>query len=383
MNDGIRAVMLLSDGYGGFGGIAKFNRDFIAALNASDRIEHVDVLPRAIAAPIDEPIPEAVVYDRKAAAGKLAFLRRTSRRAVVGGPVDWVICGHCHLLPAAWALARCRRARLALIVHGVEAWTAPGNAIERWLAGDIDALISVSRLSAERFAAWSRWPVEKTCILPNGVDLDRFMPRPRNSGLLSRYGLTGGRVILTVARLAANERAKGCDEVIALMPRLLARYPDLQYLIVGDGLDRPRLAAKAEALGLGNAVVFAGRVDEADKVDTYNLADAFVMPSRAEGFGIVLIEAAACGLPVIGSRIDGSREALLDGELGWLIDPGDADDIYAAIAATLDAGRPRHRNAAVEVFSDRRFVQRVGDWLARTATAETWPSSGRAGGWAL
>lgn len=383
MNDGIRAVMLLSDGYGGFGGIAKFNRDFLAALDASDRIERVDVLPRAIATPIDEAIPEAVVYDRKAAAGKPAFLRRTMRRAVAAEPVDWVICGHCRLLPAAWALARWRRARLALIIHGVEAWSAPGRVVERWLARDIDALISVSRLSAERFAAWSGWPVERTCILPNGVDLARFTPRPKDARWLRRYGLGDGRILLTVARLADNERSKGCDEMIALMPRLLARYPDLQYLIVGDGLDRPRLAAKVEALGLGGAVAFAGRIAEADKVDTYNLADAFVMPSRGEGFGIVLIEAAACGLPVIGSRIDGSREALLDGELGRLVDPGDADDIYGAIAATLDAGRERRRNAAVETFSDYHFIRRVGDWVARMAAADEALPAGAAGRWAL
>lgn len=383
--------MLLSDGFGGFGGIAKFNRDFLAALNASDRIAHVDVLPRAIAAPIAAPmvaamtgaIPEAVVYDRKAAAGALSFLWRTWRRALRAEPIDLVICGHRHLLPAAWALARARRARLVLIIHGIEAWTPPKRAFARWLAGDIDALIAVSRLSATRFAAWSRWPAERSFILPNSVDLERFVPRPKNARLRAQYRLNGGKVILTLGRLAANERYKGVDEVIALMPRLLARYPDLQYLVAGDGADRPRLAAKAEALGLGGAVVFAGHVAEACKVDTYNLADAFVMPSTGEGFGIVLIEAVACGVPVIGSRVDGAREALLDGALGRLVDPAEPEELYAAIVAALDADGPRQRHPAVAAFSDQRFAGRVGDWLADMAAAELARRRDAAGGWAL
>lgn len=375
--------MLLSDGFGGVGGIAKFNRDFIAALDAAEHIEHIAVLPRAIPGPMSCAIPEAAVYDRKAAAGKLAFIARCCRHALALETIDLVVCGHIHLLPAAWALARLRRAQLALIIHGVEAWTPPRGILQRQMCGDIDALISVSRFTAARFSAWSRWPMAKTFILPNAVDLKRFVPRPKNSCLLAKHKLTGGKVILTLGRLAANERYKGCDEVIALMPRLLSRFPDLQYLIAGDGADRPRLAAKAEALGLGGAVVFAGPVAEADKVDIYNLADAFVMPSTGEGFGIVLIEAAACGVPVVSSRVDGSREALLDGRLGRLVDPADADELYAAIVASLDAGRPPRRDAAVEIFSDACFVRRVGDWSARMTAAVFAPRPDAARGWAL
>src|SRR5205085_1990385 len=128
-------------------------------------------------------------------------------------------------------------------------------------------------------------------------------------------------VILTVGRLVAQERCKGFDEVIEIMPQLVKRFPYIKYLIVGDGSDRSRLEAKAEALGVRDSVVFTGYIPESEKVAHYNLADVYVMPSHGEGFGIVLLEAAACGVPVVGSRGDGSREALLGGRLGSLVDP--------------------------------------------------------------
>ena len=177
--------------------------------------------------------------------------------------------------------------------------------------------------------------MDRAFILPNCVDLERFQPQDRNSTLVERYGLQSSKVILTVGRLAAAERYKGFDQVIELMPQLLKRFPTLKYLIVGDGDDRARLEAKAGALGVSDRVVFTGHIPETEKVAHYNLADVYVMPSTGEGFGIVLIEAAACGVPVVGSRVDGSREALLDGRLGRLVDPAQADELLDAVSAVL------------------------------------------------
>jgi phosphatidylinositol alpha-1,6-mannosyltransferase len=198
--------MLLSDGFGGFGGIAKFNRDFLAALDSCEAVERVHALPRLIPGPIDETIPEAVVYDRKAAAGKLAFMMRLASHLSVRRRPNLVVCGHLNLLPAAWSYARMRGARLALIVHGLEA-RAPRQSV-RWLARDIDAVIAVSRHTAEMFAAWSGVALERTFVLPNCVDLDRFVPAERDAGLAARYGLGDCRVLLTVGRLSAHERTR-------------------------------------------------------------------------------------------------------------------------------------------------------------------------------
>jgi phosphatidyl-myo-inositol dimannoside synthase len=363
----MRVQMLLTDGFGGFGGISQFNRDLLGALNVCPCVERVHVWPRLISEPIDEVIPEVVVYERRAARGRFAFARAVLHHAVRGPRADLVLCGHLNLLPLAWATARLARARLALIVHGYEAWAPSPHRLSNLLVDRIDAFIAVSRHSAERFVQWSGVPAARGFILPNCVDLDRFHPGERDTALVDRYGLRSAKVMLTVGRLAAGERYKGFDEVIEVMPRLLEQFPALRYLIVGDGSDRGRLEAKARALGLSEHVIFAGRIPEAEKVAHYNLADAYVMPSHGEGFGIALIEAAGCGVPVVGSAVDGSRDALLDGRLGRMIDPTKPDELLEAISAAMHAEPRRARNRLIETFGIGRFQANVAEWMTQQA----------------
>src|SRR5205085_2975570 len=150
-----------------------------------------------------------------------------------------------------------------------------------------------------------------------------------------------------------------------ILPLLSRDIPNIAYLIVGDGSDRLRLEQKARQLGVAERVIFAGRISEEEKPDHYRLANAYVMPSSGEGFGIVFLEALACGIPVIGSKIDGSRDALLDGRLGILVNPTDAAELRAAILQTLaakDEGATDSRNS-VEYFSTDRFRQRPFDLI--------------------
>src|SRR2546427_12918450 len=129
--------------------------------------------------------------------------------------------------------------------------------------------------------------------------------------------------------------------------------PDLMYLILGDGDDRLRLQEKARRSGLDRHVNFGGFIPEEQKADHLRLADAFVMPGRGEGFGIVYLEAMACGIPVVASKADASREAVLDGQLGLLADPDEPEEIRAAIKEALS--RPRLREKQLEYFSFERF----------------------------
>jgi len=226
-------------------------------------------------------------------------------------------------------------------------------------------VLSISRVTTERFAAWSGFPPKAILELPPCIDLAGFSPGPRDPALEARYGLEGKRVVMTFGRLVSQARAKGMDEVLAVMPALLARQPDLTYLIAGDGPDRSRLEGLARSPALDGHVVFTGRIDEAEKAAHYRLADVYAMPSRGEGFGIVLLEAMACGVPVIASSRDGGRDAARDGQLGRLVDPDDPAALEAAILAALD--EPKGVPAGLDFFSLAAFRRRVADLLPTLA----------------
>ena len=332
-----RLLCLVTDAFGGRGGIAKVNRDLLASLCELDGPTEITAVPRVV---LDEPgaMPVGLRYRAEYAHGKRAYVRGVLATAGAGR-LDGVVCGHLHLLPLAWYVARRHRVPLLLIVHGIEAWRRPRNPFTRFVAGRVDAVVAVSDFTRRRFLAWSRLPADRARVIPNSVDVARFLPGGKSETLLRRYGLEGRTVLLTVGRLAGAERSKGFDEIIELLPKLARRIPGLSYLVVGEGLDQRRLEEKAARLGVADRVVFAGYVDEREKAEHYRLADAFVMPSRGEGFGIVHLEALACGIPVIASSADGSSEAVLGGEMGEVVDPADPAQLEAAILRALGRGR--------------------------------------------
>jgi glycosyltransferase involved in cell wall biosynthesis len=149
----------------------------------------------------------------------------------------------------------------------------------------------------------------------------------------------------------------------------------LTVLEAGNGHPpRPPARASAEsALGPQPQVIFTGYVPEDEKVDHYRVADLYVMPSRGEGFGIVFLEALACGLPVIGSKVDGGREALRNGELGSLVDPANADELKSAIRRGL-AWESRSAPEGLACFSYAEFERRCHHLL------ETLVPAGKTGG---
>jgi len=360
-----QVLMLLSDAFGGFGGIAKFNRDFLTAVCDCPTIEQVIAVPR-VASEKSEPLPLKLTYTTSALGGKPHFMTATlsaanrlkgNRRRTI------IVCGHINLLPAALAARAICGGQLYLIVHGVDAWKPLRNPVVNACVSRIDDFIAVSTVTRRRFLRWSGLRQDQGMILPNCVDLSVFTPGKKSEMLLARYGLRSSTILVTLGRLAEEERYKGFDEVLETLPLLAKDIPTIAYLIVGDGPDRGRLEQKARELGVEERVIFAGRISEGEKPDHYRLADAYVMPSSGEGFGIVYLEALACGIPVIGSKIDGSRDALRDGRLGILVNPRDNAELRGAILKTLaekGSGIEGRRNG-VEYFSTERFHQRVFD----------------------
>lgn len=347
----MKILLLATDVYGGHGGIALFNREFVSALVAMEEVEEVVVLPRVIPRPDqNNELPPRTRFLASAAGGAYAYTR--ALRQVSRERFDLVVCGHVNLLRLIPFLG----CDPLLVTHGIDAWKAfPSEAMRR-LLHRCRGIVSVSALTRDRLRAWSeyRGPMH---VLPNAVHFEQYGIRPRRADLIERYGLAGKRVLLTIGRLVSSERYKGFDEVMEVLPNL---PPDVVYLIGGGGNDLERLRQRAAELGVADRVILTGFFAEEEKPDLYNLADVYVMPSRGEGFGFVFLEAMACGVPVIGSRRDGGREALLGGELGLVIDPCNLAEIEAAIREQLAVGR-REIPPGLDYFSFENFQHRVAN----------------------
>ncbi|MFC1641287.1 glycosyltransferase family 4 protein [Myxococcota bacterium] len=361
-------VALITDAYGGFGGIAQYNRDFFSALIGYPSVDRVVLLPR-VACPGPHDTPTGLVQRSDSLGGLKAYGMASIRMMEAEHP-SVVVCGHVNLIPFAVPVALRHRVPLVLLVYGYEVWH-PHRVATRLLMRFVDHVVSISRLTVDRMLRWcpalARCPVT---LIPNAIDLDRFRPaQDKPAYLVERYRLNGKRALLSLGRLSAQERFKGTDELLELMPTLLESEPDITYLVAGDGDDLPRLRAKSASLGLSESVVFCGRVDESEKVAHYQVSDAFVMPSRAEGFGFVFLEAMAAGIPVVASILDGSREAVRLGTLGELCDPRDQPGTIAAVRRALAKGRGQVP-PGLDYFSVPQFRKRAHDLLSQVLPSE-------------
>lgn len=357
----MKILVLTTDAYGGNGGIALYSRDLADALATMPEVTEVAVIPRNIhSAPTN--VPARVIFHAEAAGGKLGFVRTAF--AIARERFDLVICGHINLLPVAAILAFRLRVPLVLLAYGIEVWDRPVSRFKRHLLTRANTVWVISAVTRERMRAWSGLPEERFALLPNAIHMGRYGIAPPRQDLVNRYRLAGRKVLLTLGRLSSSERYKGIDEVLEAMPTLLALEPELVYLIAGDGDDRARLELKARSLGLVDRVVFTGFVQETEKADIYRLADVFVMPGRGEGFGFVFLEAMACGIPVVASRVDGSFEAVRGGMLGEVVDPDDSEALIGAIRAALL--KPKAVPAGLGYFAFAQFRRRLHEALRRS-----------------
>jgi len=278
------------------------------------------------------------------------------------GLFDIIFCGHLHLAPLAVFLARLFRVPIWLQLHGIEAWVQP-SPIFRWATEQATLITAVSRYTRRKFLGWANVSPEKVRVLPNTVG-DKFTPGPRAKEVIEKYKLQGKKVLLTSGRMSQKERYKGHDKVISILPELLQKHPDLIYVIAGNGDDRPRLETLARDVGLRQSILFVGRVSSEELVNLYRVADVFVMPSTGEGFGIVFLEALACGTPVIGGNQDGSVDPLHNGMLGSTVSP---DKLFESIENALNdnfGNRDRMSETVRGFFGRELFKARVAQLSA-------------------
>jgi len=306
---------------------------------------------------------------------RLVGMLKAARRFAARRPPENVIA-------TTWSpsglVARWLRFRFSLpylvIAHGSELYAhRPWNWLRGLVFDGAERVLANSRFTRRRLAELGVSP-ERIVLVPPAVNLTKLAGGRDNS----REWFRGdGPLLLTVTRLSPK---KGVDTVLAALPLVRERAGPVRYLVVGEGEDRPRLERLARELGVDGAVTFAGRVSDEELAAAYRLCDLFLLVSREErggadyeGFGIVLIEAAAAGKPVIAGRSGGIPEAVEEGASGLLVDPLSPGETAEAIVCLLnDPGRARRmgetgRRRVEENFSVEAMAGRVCSLLEEMA----------------
>src|SRR5712692_4427039 len=235
-------LALVSDAFGGRGGIAQYNRDFLGALADAGAVSSITVLPRH--AP-DLPALPQTNEQARARPGRIAYSVAALRTALFW-PIGVVFCGHLFMAPLAALIARLKGAKLIVQTHGVEAWPRPSR-LQRAALEGADLVLCVSRYTRAAVLSWAAIAPERVLVVPNTVR-GAFTPGD-GSTMRSALALESKRVLLTVARMDSRQRYKGQDRVIAAIAYLVAKGHDIDYMVVGDGDDRARLEALAREAG--------------------------------------------------------------------------------------------------------------------------------------
>lgn len=289
---------------------------------------------------------------------------------------DLIISTHLSFTPVARIIKQWTKTPYWTVAHGVEAWNINRHSLQKGLQA-ADQVLPVSGYTRDRLLAEQQLVPERVCILPNTVDTQRFQITPKPTRLLKKLSLSVDQpVILTVNRLCAEESHKSYDLVLAALPSIRSYIPNVRYIIVGKGSDRARLEQSIIKQGLQENVTLAGFVPDDELCDYYNLCDVFAMPSKLEGFGIVYLEAMACGKPTMGGNQDGAVDALCRGRLGALVDPDDTEAIAHTLIKILQKNYPNPlmyqpealRQAVVDTYGFDAFKQKLSVLLTDFST---------------
>lgn len=249
--------------------------------------------------------------------------------------------------PLALMAGRLRREagvrRVVATTHGHEVWWArtPGaRSLLRRIGAVTDTVTHLGEATRVPIAAALGPEAARRMVrLVPGVDADAFRARPGQSAVRRRYGLNDRPVILCAARLVPR---KGQDMLLRALPEVRGAVPGTTLLLVGDGPAARSLRRAAGATGLGDAVVLAGGHPHTAMPEFFAAADVFAMPCRTrrrglevEGLGIVFLEAAAAGLPVLAGDSGGAADTVRDGVTGHLVDGRDVPGIAAHLISLL------------------------------------------------
>ncbi|PTR01289.1 asparagine synthase (glutamine-hydrolysing) [Mucilaginibacter yixingensis] len=253
---------------------------------------------------------------------------------------DTVILSHINLAMIGCLIKKVSpKTKVFLIAHGIEIWR-PLSGYKRKILTACDGILCVSNFTRDKVIKSHQIPAEKCMVLNNALDPLLKLPQQldRPAYLLERYGLNvHDKIVFTLTRLASTEQYKGYEQVIKAVARLKNEFTNLKYVLAGqyDEREEARIRDLIAQYDVNDQIIMTGFINDAELEDHFLLADLFVLPSRKEGFGIVFIEAMACGLPVICGNSDGSVDAIKNGELGTAINVDNLDELTKTISHAL------------------------------------------------
>ena len=243
---------------------------------------------------------------------------------------DWLVAH------PAIALAEFYDVPLVSTLHATEAGRHSGwvsgrinrqvHSVEWWLANESDGLITCSASMADEVARLYGVDIAPITVIRNGIDVSTWQFR-------RRAPQSGAAKLLYVGRL---EYEKGIQDVIAALPRIRRSHPGTTLAIAGEGTQCDWLRELARTHRVARSVEFLGKLDHTELLSWLHAADAIVLPSRYEPFGIIALEAAAAGTPLVASTAGGLGEAVVDGETGLSFLPADVAGLTSAVRETLD-----------------------------------------------
>ena len=267
------------------------------------------------------------------AGNKLSFVLNSINN---GREADIIIISHINLLVVGWLIKKANpSAKIILIAHGIEIW-GKLNISKKNMLPVCDQIICVSRFTADKIISFHKIANRKISIINNCIDpfLPLYVQHFYKESLRKKYNIAeDDTVLMTLTRLSVRDRYKGYDRVLEALVILKKNNRKIKYLLAGGYSNSEKIFIDGliKKHGLADNVILTGYIPENDLTPHFLMADIYVMPSTKEGFGIVFIEAMYYGLPVIAGNQDGSTDALLDGKLGLLIEPNNAEAIATAV----------------------------------------------------
>jgi phosphatidylinositol alpha-1,6-mannosyltransferase len=297
---------------------------------------------------------------------KLSFVLKAMSRSA---KPNVIILSHINLAIVGLAIKLVNpKCQVWLIAHGIEVWR-PFSFIKKRFLKQCDKVICVSNFTKQQMV--TRHDIHhNVCIVLNNA-VDPFMQLPatftKPQKLIDRYQLSNSQpIIFTLTRMASTEKYKGYEQVIQSISKLKDQFPGIKYILSGkyDPLEEVRINKLIANYQVKDHITLTGFIEETELTDHFLLADLFVLPSKKEGFGIVFIEALACGLPVICGNADGSTDAIRNGELGKAIDADDPIELHNCIIEYLTtpltaAKRKQLQEQCLQHFNENNYMDKL------------------------